>query len=116
MDQSDLVGSAIAVKRRKQIVNESKGNSDLSKIDAIDQSCAGLDFCILNNGKSHSMNELKMMILKHGGNVVQNPGPKTFLCIADNDRSLRVKGIIEKEQFNIATVNWLLQYSAPINH
>lgn len=49
------------------------------------------------------------MIRKHGGNVVQNPGPKTFLCIADNDKSLRVKGIIEKEQYNIATVEWLVR-------
>lgn len=101
MNESDLINFA---KQQKKSLNEVQ----FQQIDNIDNSCSGLDFCILNAGSNHPLRELKSMILKHGGNVVQNPGPKTYLCIANNDRSLRVKGIIEKKQFNIATVDWLV--------
>lgn len=36
-----------------------------------DNICEGLDFQILNDDKKM---ELKAMILKHGGRVVENPG------------------------------------------
>lgn len=72
-------------------------------MDVIDNVCAGLDFCILNEDKD---NELKNIIRKHGGNVVKSPGPRTYACIADH-KSLRVEKAVASRKYNIATVDWL---------
>lgn len=74
-------------------------------MDVIDNVCAGLDFCILNEDKE---DELKNMIRKHGGNVVENPGPRTYACIADH-KTLRVEKAVSSQKYNIATVDWLRQ-------
>lgn len=47
------------------------------------------------------------MIVRHGGRIVINPGQSTFLCIAANAKSLRLKNLIEHKKFNIATTSWL---------
>lgn len=80
----------------------------LFQIKIIDKVCAGLDFCILNTGKNKpTIDDLKNMILKHGGRVVANPSSKTFVCIADY-KPLNVKMLIKSAKYNIATVDWLV--------
>lgn len=75
-------------------------------MDLIDNVCDGLKFCILYAGK-YQPDELKAMILKHGGQVVANPGPSTYACIAASQKPLKVEKVISSEKYNIATVEWL---------
>ncbi|XP_062537233.1 DNA ligase 4 [Armigeres subalbatus] len=84
-------------------------DNDQSKVELIDSVCSGLDFCVLSSSKGQpSTTELELIIRRHGGRIVKNPGPKTYLTIA-GDRTFLVERIIESQVYNIATVDWLLR-------
>ncbi|XP_065089614.1 DNA ligase 4-like [Ochlerotatus camptorhynchus] len=78
-------------------------------LDLIDDVCSGLDFCVLSSAKGlPPTGDLETMIRRHGGRVVKNPGPKTYVTIA-GDHTFLVNRIIESRKQNVATVEWLLR-------
>lgn len=82
---------------------------DESTVDLIDNVCSGLDFCILSTSKGQpSTADLEKIIRRHGGRIVKNPGPKTYLTIA-GDRTFLVNRIIDNQVYNVATVDWLMR-------
>lgn len=95
----------------------------------IDSSCDGINFCILTDANKA---ELKSLILKHGGRVVENPSnfsdlipfyPRlknnspvfflapstTCICLADREKSVRVKHLIKNGKYDIVKTQWLQQ-------
>ncbi|XP_055681211.1 DNA ligase 4 [Lutzomyia longipalpis] len=68
-----------------------------------------LSFCVLSTRKNMpSIDEIREMILKHSGQIVENPGPSTYAIIA-GDITLSVRKYAEKKLYNIAKVDWLVR-------
>lgn len=56
-------------------------------MQVVDDVCKGLDFCIVNAEKnSHSVEELKNMVRRHGGRTVDYPS--RFLFIAHSESGI----------------------------
>ncbi|GAB0098857.1 DNA ligase 4 [Sergentomyia squamirostris] len=82
----------------------------LPEEERVSSICENLAFCILSTAKNMpSIEELRELILKHGGNIVENPGPSTFAIIA-GDLTLNVKKYAERRQYNIVKVEWVVKH------
>lgn len=61
----------------------------------------------MTSGKNYpSIEELEILVLEHGGNIVKNPGPTTFAVIV-GDISFRVKTIVNSNKYNFVRIDWL---------
>ncbi|XP_058442972.1 DNA ligase 4 [Malaya genurostris] len=79
------------------------------EVQQIDSICSGLDFCVLTSAKNcPPVTEIESMILRHGGRLVKNPGPKTYAVVA-GDRTFRVERIIDSGKYNVVSIEWLIR-------
>ncbi|XP_062701194.1 DNA ligase 4-like [Aedes albopictus] len=94
-------------RNRSTRLNLNLNHVDETAEELIDNVGSGLDFCVLSTSRGQPpIAELEKMIRRHGGRVVKNPGPKTYLTIA-GDRTFLVDRIIDSQVYNVATVDWL---------
>lgn len=73
---NDLIGNV--PKRQKLFQKDMPSTSNQAKqVEVVDNVCQGLDFCIVNCDKKaqpqRSVDELKDMVRRHGGKVVEFP-------------------------------------------
>lgn len=80
------------------------------QVEAIDNVCNGLDFCIVNREKkTESIKELEDMVRRHGGKVVTYANQYTFVIIVGRPETKQAQDYIKKAQNNIAKPEWLIR-------
>ncbi|XP_055914107.1 DNA ligase 4 isoform X2 [Eupeodes corollae] len=68
------------------------------------------NFCILSCLRGcHSINNLKELVIRNGGKIVENPSPTDYKCICiAGDINYRVKNLCETGLYNVVSCNWLV--------
>lgn len=68
------------------------------------------NFCILSSQRGgYSVNDLKELVIKNGGNIVENPSPTDFKCICiAGDKTYRVQELCKTGHYNVVSCNWLI--------
>lgn len=64
------------------VVNYASGED--AAVVRISRLLDGKEICVLNGNDEISKQEIEKIVRQHGGNVVQNPGRKTFCVIVGN--------------------------------
>ncbi|XP_055844447.1 DNA ligase 4 [Episyrphus balteatus] len=69
------------------------------------------NFCILSSvrGSEQTLNKLKELVVKNGGNIVENPSPTDYKCICiAGDITYRVEKLCQTGNYNVVSCNWLV--------
>lgn len=69
--------------------------------------------CVISGSKERKLSEqdIKELVLSHGGKVIENPIPNCSNCImVAGDSNYRLNILIKSQQYNIARLEWLLDY------
>uniref|UniRef100_T1JBC6 DNA ligase n=1 Tax=Strigamia maritima TaxID=126957 RepID=T1JBC6_STRMM len=96
----------IAVKEKPTLPPQFRG-PDASCIKKESDLFAAKEFYVINGPVKYSKNDLETLIIKHGGEIVQDTGPDTYCVIADK-LNARVRMIIIREKYDVVKCSWLL--------
>lgn len=114
---SDISESPTGRIKARRIIPSSIPEPSVLDVEPVDNVCNGRKFCIVNVG-SHNIDDLKRMVLRHGGKLVENPGTDTFAIVAAKT-SRKIQAWIKADQYNIVLTSWLvraLQSERPLDH
>ncbi|XP_033227542.1 DNA ligase 4-like [Belonocnema kinseyi] len=65
------------------------------------------EFCVINDEKELSKNDIEKLLHEHAAKVVQNPGKKTFCVIVGNPKWCKSKNVTQSGLYDVATISWL---------
>ncbi|KAG1700928.1 DNA ligase 4 [Nymphon striatum] len=80
--------------------------ADLSSVKQETKLFAAWEFCVINDSKSNTKQQLEKMIAVNGGKIVQNPGSTTSMVISSKF-DLRTRNLIKCEMYDIVKSDWL---------
>ncbi|XP_031627272.1 DNA ligase 4 [Contarinia nasturtii] len=109
----DVTGETLP-KRAKRINPAPKPSLELisTETKVVDLICNGLEFVILNTDKTEnaiSVDDMKKMVERHGGKVVDHPNSSTYVTIIGNEKTAKAKPLIKLKRYNIAKPKWLVR-------
>lgn len=97
------------VTKRQKVVEMGNSRRFIDHLEKVSKICENLNFCILSTSRNMpSIEEIRELILKHSGQIVENPSSSTFAIIA-GDVTLNVRKYAEKKLYNIVKVEWLMR-------
>ncbi|OUM65359.1 hypothetical protein PIROE2DRAFT_7658 [Piromyces sp. E2] len=87
--------------------------ADTSNIDKKDSLFNNFEFCVMpgiNNEKQHDLTKqkLEILIVEHGGKIIQNPHSTTTKYVIADKITLKVKNIINTKIHDVIKSQWVL--------
>lgn len=73
----------------------------------------GFSICVISGSKEKNLSlwNVKVLVIKNGGKIVENPLPNDPSCIVvAGDSNYRLELLIKSEQYNIARLDWLIDF------
>lgn len=113
LNDDDMVSSKkpkTSTSKTKSATTVYSNSFNSSEISAESTILEDFNFCILSSLRgSHSVNKLKGIVIKNGGNLVENPSPTDYKCICiAGDITQRVEDLCKTGYYNVVSCKWLI--------
>lgn len=73
---------------------------DVSTVAVRSSVLCGKEICIVTGCGSRSKQDIEVVVIEHGGSIVQNPGQETFCVIAEK-LNFRVRSLVNSKQYDV---------------